>query len=150
MKWALVAIFYNDWQLQDPECPLSWQVSSRGKGTWPVCHCAPSLTSHLAHSRCSINIYWIEKVGLLSNIKVEYTVLDILVHVMWISQTRMLNMEWVKDPTECEVLVWVPGLTQWVKDPVLPQTVATFAGVAWIRCCCGCGINIHLWFRFDP
>ena len=32
----------------------------------------------------------------------------------------------------------VPGLTQWVKDPVLPQIAAKVTDVAQIRCCCGC------------
>ena len=37
----------------------------------------------------------------------------------------------------------IPGLTQWVKDPVLPQAVAKIADVAQIKCCCGCGVGWH-------
>ena len=33
-----------------------------------------------------------------------------------------------------------PGLTQWVKNLVLPQTAAQVTHVAWIRCCHGCGV----------
>ena len=33
--------------------------------------------------------------------------------------------QWVKDPTSiCGDAGWIPGFTQWVKDQVLPQTVA--------------------------
>ena len=34
----------------------------------------------------------------------------------------------------------IPGLTQWVKDPVLPRAEAYVADAAQIWCCCGCGI----------
>ena len=39
----------------------------------------------------------------------------------------------------------IPGLTQWVKDPVLLQAVVQVADVARIWCCCGCGIGQQLW-----
>ena len=32
---------------------------------------------------------------------------------------------------------WIPGLTQWVKNPVLLQVEQKVTGVAWIWCCCG-------------
>ena len=34
----------------------------------------------------------------------------------------------------------IPGLAQWVKDPVLPQAVAWVADVAWIWYCYGCSV----------
>ena len=49
----------------------------------------------------------------------------------------------VKDPTrihEDEGLI--PGLTQWVKDLVLPW--AMVAGMPWIWHCCGCGLGWQL------
>ena len=42
------------------------------------------------------------------------------------------------------------GLTQWVKDPALPQAVVWVARVAWIQHCCGCGIGQQLQLRFKP
>ena len=35
----------------------------------------------------------------------------------------------------------IPGLTQWVKDLVLPGAVVQFADTAWIPRCCGCGVG---------
>ena len=35
----------------------------------------------------------------------------------------------------------IPGLTQWVKDPALPQAVAGVTDSAQIWHCCGCGIG---------
>ena len=32
-----------------------------------------------------------------------------------------------------------PGLTQWVKDPALPQAVVWVTNMAQIWHCCGCG-----------
>ena len=34
----------------------------------------------------------------------------------------------------------IPGLAQWVKDPVWLQIVATVADAARILSCCGCGV----------
>ena len=37
-------------------------------------------------------------------------------------------VQWVKNPTSvCEDVGLVPGLSQWVKDPALPQAEASFA-----------------------
>ena len=33
----------------------------------------------------------------------------------------------------------IPGLAQWVKDPLLPQAAAQVVDAAQIWCCCGCG-----------
>ena len=44
----------------------------------------------------------------------------------------------------------IPGLVQWVKDPVLPQAAAQVADAAQICHCCGCGIGLQLQLRFDP
>ena len=33
----------------------------------------------------------------------------------------------------------IPGLTQWVKEPVLPCAVVEVADATWILRCCGCG-----------
>ena len=38
--------------------------------------------------------------------------------------------------------VSIPGLTQWVKDLVLPQAVAWVTDVAWIPSFCGCGLGL--------
>ena len=53
--------------------------------------------------------------------------------------------QWVKNPASIhEDMGLIPGLTQWVKDLVLPQTVAYIADVAWIQHCCGYGIGQQL------
>ena len=36
----------------------------------------------------------------------------------------------------------IPGLAQWVKDPVLPRPVVWVADVARILSCCGCGVGL--------
>ena len=38
----------------------------------------------------------------------------------------------------------IPGLTQWIKDPDLPQAVAQVTDVAWIWRFCGCGVGQQL------
>ena len=38
-----------------------------------------------------------------------------------------------------EEVGWIPGLTQWVKDPVLLRAVAKLSGAAQVWHCCGCG-----------
>ena len=42
------------------------------------------------------------------------------------------------------VVALVPGLSQWVKDPMLPQAAAEVADAAQIQCCRGCGIGLQL------
>ena len=42
----------------------------------------------------------------------------------------------------CEDVNSILGLSQWVKDPVLPQAAAEVANTARIQCCCGCGVTL--------
>ena len=44
----------------------------------------------------------------------------------------------------------IPGLAQWVKDPVLPRAVVQVAEAVWIWCCCGSGEGRQLQLRLDP
>ena len=44
----------------------------------------------------------------------------------------------------------IPGLTQWVRDPVLPRAVMQVIDAAQILCLCGCDIGQQLQLRFDP
>ena len=44
----------------------------------------------------------------------------------------------------CEDVGSIPGLTQWVKHPTLPQAEVQVANAAWIQCCCGCGVGLRL------
>ena len=37
----------------------------------------------------------------------------------------------------------IPGLVQWVKDLALLQAVAEVTDMAWIQCCCSCGIGLQ-------
>ena len=59
--------------------------------------------------------------------------------------------QWVKNPTSIqEDLGFIPGLPQWVKDPVLPKAAVEVAGVALILSCCGCGMGQRLQVQFNP
>ena len=42
-----------------------------------------------------------------------------------------------------EVAILIPGLTQWVKDLVLPWAVVYVANTAWKQPCCGCGVGLQ-------
>ena len=44
----------------------------------------------------------------------------------------------------------IADLAQWVKDPVLPQTVAYITDEAQLWHCCGCGVGWQLQLQFDP
>ena len=44
----------------------------------------------------------------------------------------------------------IPGPTQWVEDPALPQALVQAADVAQIWCCCGCGVVRQLQLQFSP
>ena len=44
----------------------------------------------------------------------------------------------------------IPGLTQWVKDLVLPQAATQVTDVAWILRCCDCGVGQQPQLQFDP
>ena len=55
-----------------------------------------------------------------------------------------LVAQWIKNLTSIPEDTKIHGLTQWVKDPVLPEAVGQVADVAWIRCCCGCGVGQQL------
>ena len=38
----------------------------------------------------------------------------------------------------------IPGLTQWVKDLVLPWAAGLVTDMAWVQCCCGYGVSQQL------
>ena len=46
----------------------------------------------------------------------------------------------------CENVGLIPDLTQWVKDPALPQAAAQVADVARSPHCCACGVGQQLQF----
>ena len=62
------------------------------------------------------------------------------------------HCDWhVKDHASlCKNAGSIPGLVQWVKDPVLLQAAALVADAAWISCCCGCGVGWQLQLHYDP
>ena len=53
--------------------------------------------------------------------------------------------QWVKKPTSIlEDVSLIPGLAQWVNDPVLLHVVTQIADAAQIPRCCGCGVGQQL------
>ena len=57
----------------------------------------------------------------------------------------------LKDPTSIlEDVGSIPGLSQMVKNPVLPQAVVSVTEAAQIWCCCGYGVGQQLQLRFHP
>ena len=43
----------------------------------------------------------------------------------------------------------IPGLAQWVRDPMLLGNVAQVKDAIWIWCCCGCYVGQQLQLQFN-
>ena len=53
----------------------------------------------------------------------------------------------VKPATEKKKKKRVPIVAQWVKNPA---SIHKVSHVAWIPCCCGCGVDQQVQLQFDP
>ena len=53
----------------------------------------------------------------------------------------------VKPATEKKKKKRVPIVAQWVKNPA---SIHKVSHVAWIPCCCGCGVDRQVQLQFDP
>ena len=50
--------------------------------------------------------------------------------------------QWLTNPIRnYEVAGLIPGFTQWIKDPALPQAVVQITDMAQILSCCGSGVG---------
>ena len=70
-----------------------------------------------------------------------------MVHPCWVLKQKLKELsigvpfmaQWLMNLTSIhEAQGSIPGLVQWIKDPVLPWAVAQFADTARIWRCCGC------------
>ena len=74
----------------------------------------------------------------------------IVVHIK-LTQGVPVVAQQVKNLTSIqEDAALIPGLTQWIKDPVLPQAAAQVTDEAWIQHCCGCVVCQQLQLQFNP